>query len=198
MTAASFHESRRTRRNHDKRALRRQRRRSLVSTTVLSVAAVLIGVTGAGGTYAFLNDSQTLPGATVTAGTLELQINGASSTDLGNLQASPLLPASRAFTITNVGQTPAELSGHIVATSTPSLLPHTLARLTPVASAAACTAGLSGTQSTLQGYASNSLGIINPNQTRWFCLEVGIVSGTSATHSGQSLNFTLTIDAEQR
>lgn len=176
---------------------RASRLRSLVASTLTTGLAVLIGVSGAGGTYAWLTASATAPGATVQAGTLTLQINGAASAALGTWEATPNTPQAKAFTITNTGNAPASLTGTIAATTTPALTPYATARLTNVASAAACVPGLGGAQGVLNGYTTTAFDTIAVGATRTYCLEVGLAAGTPVSVSGQSLNFSLTITGTQ-
>lgn len=117
---------------------RRRRLRSLVYGTVASAIAVIIGLSGAGATYAFLSSTVSAPGATVTAGTLTIQINGSNSAALGPFAVSPSVPVAKAFSVQNTGNAPATLDAAISAATTPAITSHTLARVTEVANSAAC------------------------------------------------------------
>lgn len=176
---------------------RASRLRALVTSTLTTGLAVLIGVSGAGGTYAWLTASATAPGATVQAGTLTLQINGAASAALGTWEATPNTPQVKSFTITNTGNAPASLTGAIAATTTPALTPYATARLTNVANPAACVPGLGGAQGALNGYTTAAFDTIAAGTTRTYCLEVGLAAGTPVSVSGQSLNFSLTVTGTQ-
>lgn len=177
---------------------RRRRLRSLVYGTVASAIAVIIGLSGAGATYAFLSSTVSAPGATVTAGTLTIQINGSNSAALGPFAVSPSVPVAKAFSVQNTGNAPATLDAAISAATTPAITSHTLARVTEVANSAACVTGLAGPQGTLHGYSSALAGgSLQPAATRWYCLEVSLPAATPATVSGQGFNFTMTVGATQ-
>lgn len=178
---------------------RRRRLRALVHAIVASAIAVVIGVSGAGATYAFL--SSTAPAGqatTLTAGTLTIQINGASSAALGPFAVSPSVPVAKAFSVKNTGNAPATLDAVIGAVTTPAITAHALARVTEVADSAACVPGLAGPQGALQGYAGALTGgSLQPAATRWYCLEVSLPAGTPATVSGQGFSFNMTVNATQ-
>lgn len=177
---------------------RRRRLRSLVHATIISAIAVVIGVSGAGATYAFLSSTEQVGGATVTAGTLTIQINGASSAALGPFAVSPSVPVAKALSVQNTGNAPATLDAVISAATTPAITAQTLARITEVANSAACVTGLAGPQGSLHGYSSTLTGgSLQPTATRWYCLEISLPAGTPATVSGQGFNFTMTVNATQ-
>ena len=185
------------------RPRKRQKRRSIrlfsLVTTSLGVGlAVFIGLSGAGATYSYLRDSGTAPGATVQAGTLTLQINDSSSAALGAFSPTPNTPVAKAFKVTNTGNAPTALTATIAASSTPAITTYSLARITNVANAAACTTGLTGTQAPLNGYSTAAaFDTVAVGASRWYCLEIGLSSGAPASVSGQSFAFTLTVNGAQ-
>ncbi len=171
---------------------------NLVASTLITGLAVLLGLGGAGGTYALINSTSTASGGTIQAGTMILQINNSSSAALGNSPVTPNSPATKAFSVTNTSSVGADITGSVTTTETATLLGYATARITPVANQASCSAGLSGTQGALSGYkTSTSFSSLAAGETRWFCLELGLKAGTSGSVSGQTLNFTLTIDGAQ-
>lgn len=185
-------------RRERRRSERRARWRALAASTLATGIAVLIGVSGAGGTYAWLTANGAAPGATVRSGTLTLLINDSTSAALGNWAVAPTAPQAKAFKVTNTGHAPAKLTGKVIATTTPGIAAYATARITQVGSSAACTTGLGGTQGALNGYTTaTGFDTIAAGASRWYCLEVGIAANSPATVSGQSLNFTLTIDGTQ-
>ena len=187
-----------TRTNEQIARRRRRRLGGLLPATLASAAAVAIGLSGAGGTYAFLTSTANTSAATLTAGTLTLQLNGAASASLGAFAVSPNAPVARVFSVTNTGDAPAALDAAIAATSAPTITSYTRARITPVATAAACTIGLGGAQAALNGYAATLPGgSLAAGSTRWYCLEVSLDASTPATVSGQGLGFTLTVNGTQ-
>lgn len=176
----------------------RRRPRALVRAFLASGAAVLAGLSGAGFSYAFLTSTANAPGATLTAGTLTLRINGSSSASLGTFAVSPSSPAARAFSVANTGDAPAAIAAEIKAATNPPITSYARARITPVATSAACAAGLGGPQGPLNGYsAALGGGALAAGATRWYCLEVALTAGTPATVSGQGLDFDVTLDGTQ-
>ena len=176
----------------------KERRRGLLTTLVVTVAAVLLGISGAGVTSALLTSTATQPGATITAGTGSIRIDGASTGVLGTRGLSPATPAAWAFTVTNTGDAPMTLAGTIAtAAGAPVYGNAAQALLVPVANAAACTPAVSGTAAALNGYANPAMGAVAVGQTSWYCLVVSLPMGTSAAGSGSPLSFTLTVNATQ-
>lgn len=165
--------------------------------TLAAIVAVVVGVGGAGGTYALLSVTAPFSGATLTAGTLGMQLNGASSASLGAFAVSPNTPVAKPFSVAITGDVPATLRAEIAASST-SITSYARARITPVAGAAACEAGLGGSQKALNGYDEPlSGGSLAAGATRWYCFEVALATGTPATVSGQGLTFTVTVRGTQ-
>lgn len=179
------------------KAPRVRRIRAAVTATLLTVLAVAIGVGGAGVTTALLTSTATQSGATITAGTASLRINGDAVSNLGSRSLSPAAPAVWYFTATNTGDVPLMLTGAIAAPSGPAYRSATRALVAPVANAAACTAGLVGTPAALDGYVPPALGTLAAGATQAYCLVVSLPNPTPATGSGSPLSFTLTIDAAQ-
>lgn len=190
-----------TRRNAPRRSARRRRSRlrGFALTTAAVAVAVLIGLSGAGVTYAFLNAKATLPGATITAGTAAIQINGSAAATLGNQTLSPNTPAVWAFTVGNTGSVKMDISAALAATTSPAYASAARALLVPVANTAACTAGVAGTPAPLIGYTAptSTMGIIAAGGSQVYCLVVSLPAGTSSAGAGSPLSFTLTVAAAQ-
>lgn len=75
--------------------------RGLLASTLAVLAALAVGVTGAGGTYALWNASEQLPSATVRSGTAELAVASGLA-----MPAEPLYPDHTVYgtaTIVNTG-----------------------------------------------------------------------------------------------
>lgn len=191
-----------------RRALRdaRARRRTsgLLGSTLLTALVVAAGVSGVGGTYALLSAQGDVSGATVTAASVGLNVNGAASADLGDWAISPATPVAKAFSVTNTAPTgPAasvspvrvNLQAAISVTASSAITANTTAVITPVASAAACTTGL-GSPSVLSGY-STTLDVIAPGQTKFYCLQLGLATGTPVAQSGLDTGFTVTLTSTQ-
>ncbi len=178
---------------------RRRRVRSLITAVALSAAAVLIGLSGAGVTYAFLTATAIQPGATITAGTAAIQIDGSAAATLGNRTLSPNTPAAWAFTVANTGSVKMDISAAIAATTSPAYSAATRALLVPVASTAACTATVGGTPAPLAGFTAttSTMGVIAAGGSQVYCLVLSLPVGTSGTGAGSPLSFTVTVNAAQ-
>ncbi len=170
----------------------------LLLVTVVGVVFAL-AVAGIGGSYAWLNASTTSGGGTVQAGTIGLAVNNASSASLGDWALSPATPVAKPVKVSNTGDVDLSLTASITLTTVASVASVTKARLTPVANAAACATQLNGTPGAISGYTTAAgFDTLAVGQTKWYCLELFIPQGTSATTSGQSLAFSLTFTGEQR
>ncbi|WP_413317399.1 hypothetical protein AA0Z99_11255 [Agrococcus sp. 1P02AA] len=196
MHAAPQHAPRRA--AHTRSRVRRGSRfRSAAVTGLILTGATVLGIAGAGGTYALLSARAETAGATVTAGTLDLRVDGQAAAALGTLPVTPATPVARAFTVTSIGDVPSRLSASVSATTAQEITANAQVRITPVTSAAACAPGLSGPLAALNGYAAPSLGRIEAGAQRTFCLEVRLNPGTPVAQSGQGIGFTMNITATQ-
>lgn len=190
----------------DCRTKRRQQRTLKRLTTLrrgaapaLAVAAAAaLGLAGAGGTQALLQDKAVVPGATITAGTLDLRINGESSPTIGSWDLSPTAPQAHAFTVTNIGDVAASLSAKAAITTRQTIGAHTEARLTPVSGSGQCRAGLHGTRGALDGYTVTALDTIPAGQTKTYCLELSLQRDIPGELAGQGVSFSLIVDAAQK
>lgn len=189
-------DGRRARRAAERRPARLIRRLALATGGV--ALATALGIAGAAGTTALLNARAPLEGATITAGTMDLNINGAAVATLGTWQVTPAAPQARSFTVTNVSTVPVDLGASIATTSSTAITADTTARLTRLSGAATCTTGLAGTSGPLPGYAATGLGTLAAGQSATLCLEVGLRADTPVERSGQAAAFTLTVTSTQR
>lgn len=169
------------------------RARALVAALIISFGALVLGLGAAGGTYALLSASAETPEATLTAGSFDLRIGGESP----SATVTPASPVLRTFTVTSVGDVPSALSVRIAATSTQAITANTQVRISPLATGATCTVGLSGQIADLDGYTNPSLGRLEAGGTRSFCLELRLKPGTPATQSGQGVAFSIRVDGSQ-
>lgn len=177
----------------------RPRWRAWVTGTVITATAVLIGLSGAGVTQAYLTASASQPGATLTAGTAAIQVNGVSAANLGSRGLTPNTPAVWSFTVSNTGSVKMDISAVISAPAAAGYATSTRAVLAPVSGAAACTASLGGTPQPFDGFTAStaSLGAVQAGAVQTYCLVVSLPSGTSAVGSGSPLAFSMTVDAVQ-
>lgn len=174
----------------------RSRWRTWVSGTAMTAAAVLIGLSGAGVTQAYLTASAPQPGATLTAGTAAIQVNGASATNFGSRALTPNTPAVWSFTVSNTGSVKMNIAALVSAPATSGYATSTRAILAQVPGPAACTASLGGAAQPFNGL-SSALGALPAGATQTYCLVVSLPSGTSAVGTGSPLAFSMTVDAVQ-
>lgn len=176
---------------------RRRATRVLLSCAVVAGALVL-GLGAAGGTLALLSAERTIPGATITAGSLGLSVNGGSTATIGGYSISPGSPHARTFTVTNTGTVPVEIGATISVTSTDPIQDNMRARVTAVADSAECTPDLRGTRGDLNGYTVSEVAEIPSGQTATVCLELALDDATPLSQAGQSAAFTLTVNGTQK
>lgn len=172
--------------------------RSLLVTTALTAVCAVVGLSAAGGTYAFLNAKTSVGGATIKAGSMSLQVNDAGTSTIEDATVAPQSPVAKPFTVTNVGSVPVTLDAAITATSSLDINSYTRALITPVANAAACATGLTGTRAVLPGYSRTGLDTLTPGQKKTYCLERSLADNTPVALSGQSVSFTLTMTSNQK
>lgn len=161
-------------------------------------AATVLGLATAGGTLALLTANQTVPGATITAGSLDLTVNGASSASLGGLAVLPGVPQAIPVTVANTGTTPASLTATINVTSSGTINDRLRARITPVTNAAACAPGLASAQGSLNGFTAADFTSLAAGASTVVCLEIALDEATPIALSGQSATFTATVTATQK
>ncbi|GEM_PF-4854199 len=171
--------------------------RTVLVSLLASAAAVALGVSGAGVTFAFLNASAPVAQGSVQAGTFGIRIGDGASAPLPAQKLSPASPPTWAFSVTNTGAAPADLAARIAAPGGPAYATSARGSLAQVANEAACTTALAGT-SALNGYAKPALGSLAPGETKMFCLVVSLPNPLPANGSGSAHSFTLTIDAVQK
>ena len=169
-----------------------------MGTTAVIAVCTVGGLAAAGGTYAFLNAGANMPGAKISAGTLDLQINGKAADALGAWNLTPAAPQAKSFTITNVGDVDVTLSAAATIDVTSAIAANVQARITPVANAAACTVGLTGTRQDLAAYSQSALDAMVKSTTQTYCLELSLKAGTPVSQSGQGLSFTMTMTGTQK
>lgn len=184
---------------HGSRAGVRAPRRYLQAAAVVS-GVVLAALAGVGGTAAYLNASATVPGAKVSAGTLVLQINGATTAALGSWTPTPSTPQARALTITNAGDVPASVASQVTVTGTTlSLSTYTQLRLVTVVSAAACTSSVTGGASgAITAFPTTAVAHLDAGETKTLCAIVSLSSTAPIGSAGGTVSFTTTMTATQQ
>ena len=117
--------------------------RTLLSTVAVFAVAIALAITAAGGSYASWNSNGAVNGGTISAGTIGLTVNGATSATV-NLTGTALLPGRSVVQATplqfaNTGSTPINVTSAVVfAPASASLQPHLKISLRP-AVGATCT-----------------------------------------------------------
>ena len=117
------------------RAERANRLRRRPSQALLLAGALLLGATSGLGTLAYWNDVETVSGGTITAGTLDLTVEGVqgpySWSDLKMDAMAPGESVAAELSIQNAGSTPFTLTvtGAATGTGTVSLLPYVTATI---------------------------------------------------------------------
>ncbi len=180
------------------RARRVARPSRLLKTAGLLMITVLLGMVGIGGTLAYLRDAETVSGATVTAGTLTLQINGAPSTNLGAWTPTPATPSAKAFTVTSASHAPATVAAAINVTSTDQIRNFAQLRIVEVPNAAACTNAVTGgVTGSLMSFPASQLTHLTATETQWLCAVISLSSSTSIDRAGESISFNMVLTATQ-
>ena len=159
------------------------------------LVAIAIAVSTSGVTFALLSASTSTPGATISAGTSGLQIDGAASTDLGTVMLAPLTPVARAVRLENIGDVDLALTATATATAN-DLAESVSVRLTPIDDSDDCATGLDGTAAPLVGPGIPAGTLVAGDEGR-LCIELIIPEDTPASASGQTIAFTLTLRGDQ-
>lgn len=185
-----------------KRAVRARRLRSMLFSTLVMGVCTVLGVGAAQGTYALLSSTTAVPSATVRSGTAGLQINGVTWPTVALIGAmnalAPTRPTAKAFEVKNTGNVSLDLVASITTSAGAGLKDYLTVRLSPVASAAACTTTTRPTTA-FTAFTNVGVGSVSTGASQWYCLEVWLSASTPSALSGTSISaFTLTLDAKQR
>ncbi|QIK63861.1 hypothetical protein G7068_12150 [Leucobacter viscericola] len=176
----------------------RARTKALLLSSLAVVGALVLGLGAAGGTLAMLSSSQTVPGATITAGSLGLTVNDQASVALAPYSVLPGSPQAQAFKVTNTGTVPAELNTKIAVTSSALIKDSMRARVTAVPDAASCAPGLAGTQDKLHGHTASAVALVDGGGSAVLCLELALDDTASQSSQVQTALFTLTVNGTQK
>ncbi|WP_051973612.1 hypothetical protein [Cryobacterium sp. MLB-32] len=180
--------------------------RSMVNTALVLAAVIVVSVAGVGGTYALLSTSATTEsGATVTAGSSSLSVNGQTSFIAGDLSVNRLGPGASALlplTLTNTGTTPltvtASMNSVVSSHSAIALAGWLTVHLTPTAVGSGCTAGLTtGSSGGLPTFTTTTPYLLGVDESLAVCLEVALAFDAPSEVQGGAAAFTLLFDATQ-
>lgn len=186
---------------------RARARRSLGSRRVKALLSLGVAVGfGTTGTFAFWTDAVVVSGTTLTAGTIDLQVNGADSLPAyAGLTLTGMVPGSSTaavLTVRNNGTAPLAFVATSSAVNTPS--GKDLAAAMTVKVTGDATTGGSGTSLTCPGTALAGSGTslngsiigtgqsVAANATASICVQVTLQASASTTLQGGSTAVTLT------
>lgn len=173
--------------------------RSILTATAVMAGAVILGVAGAGGTYAMWNSSTTLNLGTITSGTTGLTVNAQNSYAIpASSMVGSLLPGRSVITSVPLAVKNTGTVGLTVTAGSP-LISGALSGNLSVAvrqvasSSSACTpTATGGTMSTMTSPVTLAAG-----STIYVCVEAQLASSAPATVQGQSANFTIPFNGTQ-
>lgn len=171
--------------------------RSTVAAAGVIAAAVTVGLVGTGGTYALWNTSATVPGATLSTGTIGLTIDGGQTASFGNLAAAlgPGDGVAQAVTLVNTGTTPLTISASSTTGAGPLASYLTLA-LAPVAATSSCSTGVA-TGAPLVGYTTADLFALPGGASQLVCVALTLPTTAPATAAGQTADIHLAFTGTQ-
>ena len=160
--------------------------RGLLVSAVAIAAGSAVAVIAASGSYAKWNGQGSITSTVVTAGTLGLTVNNASSVALSGASWSTLLPGdvvSQQVTLKNTGNVPG-----VVTVSTTGSFGSLLVNVQK----GACGATIVGTSSTVS---PTNIGVFSGAETSLVCIQVTLPSGVANGVQGASMSFTTTFTA---
>ena len=172
--------------------------RMLSATAAIGVATVL-ALLGTGTSYALWNGEAVVDASSVSSGTVGLTINGAAAYSLTGLDAARLAPGRSQvapLSIANTGTTRLSVttSGTEVLAQANSLAGFLTASLVPAANCAVATF----VPAPLAGFTTTATPVVlEPGETRQFCLAIGLNAAAPAGAQGGSTTFAMAITGEQ-
>jgi hypothetical protein len=173
----------------------RRTSRSILTATAALAGAVILGVAGAGGTYALWNHSTSLDLGTVTAGTSGITVNGSADHAIQDADmVGQLLPGySRITKLPVAVKNTGDVGLDIDVTSTVTGAGYLTVAIREVAtSATACTQTAYGATPV-----STSSFVLTAGQTRYFCVEAQLATTAPASVQGVPSSIHIAFDGEQ-
>lgn len=173
--------------------------KELLAAGFATGTAVVLAMGAAGGTYAYLNDTATLGGGTVTAGSAALTVSG-SPIALGGLY--PTATRYAAVTVTNTGSVPLQLRVEALAgPAAPTAFSSSLTIGVGIATSAAnCTNGSTPSvwTGTLAAAPSGGLGAtLAAGASTTVCVATTMSAAAPAGAQSSSTGYTLTLGGRQ-
>lgn len=176
----------------------RERRRGLGKVTAAIAVATLAGLATVGATTALFNAMETLKGSTVTAGTMTLLINGASSAAaLGDARLAPTTPVMKTFTVKNESTVPVSLKGQISVAAPVAITANTNAVMSIVRGTGTCPTTVPGTAAAINGYTNASLGNLAVGEQVRVCVGLSLNATTPTSQSGTGAPYSITMTSTQ-
>jgi hypothetical protein len=174
---------------------------SLLITSLIVGGAVLVALTGVGGSYALWNASAPVQAATLTTGTAALTIDGSAAASLGSLQATRLGPGSsvaQKVTVANTGNVPLTLSlSPTTVTADGGLAPYLLAQVTMNTSDCSV-AALGAASRAVSGYSVSTFGVtLQPGASVPACVELTLSPQAPASVQGATASARFTLSGTQ-
>ncbi|MEZ5189975.1 MAG: hypothetical protein R2717_03180 [Schumannella sp.] len=167
-----------------------------LAATAAFTAAIVVALTAAGGTFAYLSTSAPLSAGTITSGTSTLTIQNVASYPIAGFDATALLPGASVFTgtpltVKNTGDASLSVTQGATSFGTAKTINGYLNIVVGrvANSATTCTAG-----------AGNVLGsgyTLAPQATMKVCVTVTLAAGSPGTVAGQSTSFSIPLDGSQ-
>ena len=173
-------------------------RRMLSATAAISVATVL-ALLGTGTSYALWNGEAVVDASSVSSGNVGLTVNGAvaySLTDFDTARLAPGRAQIAPLAIANTGTTrlAVAISGTEVLAQSDSLAGLVTASLVPAPDCAVATF----VPAPLAGFTTTAAPVVlEPGETRQFCLAIGLNAAAPAGAQGGSTTFAMAITGEQ-
>ncbi|HWU57409.1 MAG TPA: hypothetical protein VN045_01730 [Microbacteriaceae bacterium] len=199
----SAHRFGRGARSHRPIAVRRPLRSAMFVAFVSCIVAVVVALSATAGSYALWNGTATVSGATITAGSSAITINGGATASLAFGALGPGESAVTPLTIVNTGSTPVSLAvtGTSIGTDAASLAvaPSLTATLTQVTDPTRCVTGLTGGQTgALTGFATTAAPVsLAKNASAILCLQLTLATTAPSAVQGQSAAFTMALTGTQ-
>jgi hypothetical protein len=178
-------------------------RSAMIAVFVSCIVAIIVALSATAGSYALWNGTATVSGATITAGSSAITINGAATASPALGALGPGESAVTPLTIVNTGSTPVSLAvtGTTIGTDAASLAvaPSLTATLTPVADATGCVVGLTaGSTGALSGFTTTASPIsLAKGASTTLCLQLALATSAPSVVQGKSAAFTMALTGTQ-
>jgi len=171
----------------------------MLSAATAIAVAIFLALLGTGTSYALWNGEAVVDASSVSSGNVGLTVNGAAAYSLTGLDAARLAPGRSQvapLSIANTGTTrlSVTVSGTEVLAQVNSLAGFLTASLVPAANCDVATF----VPAPLAGFTTTTAPVVlEPGETRQFCLAIGLNAAAPPTAQGGSATFAMAIAAVQ-